>query len=199
MDSQDKKRDLIIDAALKRFAHFGLNKTTMTEIAQDLNISKALLYYYFPDKIQLYAAVMESLIDVMGKAIHQEVSSAATILDSFFIYLEKRQEFVRTHYNLLAETSKSPEMPVPVRQMFEKALEAEKLLIAEVIASGVRRGEIGPLENPGFFAELFLDALAGIRLRMRHYHTFILPDRAMFAEILAKEKALATVFLKGLQ
>ncbi|HEY0895458.1 MAG TPA: TetR/AcrR family transcriptional regulator [Sphingobacteriaceae bacterium] len=199
MDSQDRKRDLIIDAALKRFAHFGLSKTTMTEIAQDLNISKALLYYYFPDKIQLYAAVMGSLIEAMGKSIDQEVKSAPTTLECFFIYLEKRQEFVRTHYNLLAETGKSPEMPVPVRQMFEKALEAERLLIAEVIAAGVRRKEIAPLENPGFYAELFLDALAGIRLRMRQYHTFILPDRAMFAEILEKEKSLATVFLKGLQ
>ena len=59
MDSQDKKRQLIIDSAIKRFAHFGLSKTTMTEIASDLSMSKALLYYYFPDKISLYSAVLE--------------------------------------------------------------------------------------------------------------------------------------------
>lgn len=199
MDNQDKKRDLIIDAALKRFAHFGLSKTTMTEIAQDLNISKALLYYYFPDKIQLYAAVMDSLISVMGQAIREQVRSAGSTQESLSIYLEKRQEFVRTHYNLLAETGKSPEMPVPVRQMVEKALESEKQLIADVLVAGIGRGDVGPLDNPEFYAEIFLDALSGIRLRMRQFHTFILPDKAQFAEILVKEKALATIFLKGLQ
>lgn len=54
MENQDKKRILIIEAALKRFAHYGLSKTTMTEIAKDISFSKALLYYYFPDKLSLY-------------------------------------------------------------------------------------------------------------------------------------------------
>jgi TetR/AcrR family transcriptional regulator len=199
MESQDKKRDLIIDAALKRFAHFGLTKTTMTEIAQDLNISKALLYYYFPDKIQLYAAVIATLIASMRAAIQEEVQASRTAMESLFIYLEKRQQFVKTHFNLLAETSKSPDMPVPVREMFEKALEDEKRLVVEIFMAAVRRGEIVELANPDLYAEVFLDGLSGIRLRMRQFHTFILPDKAMFDEILVKEKTLATVFLKGLQ
>lgn len=47
--SQDLKREAIIEAAIKRFAHFGVGKTTMTEIGNDLSLSKASLYYYFPD------------------------------------------------------------------------------------------------------------------------------------------------------
>ncbi|MGI8637960.1 MAG: TetR/AcrR family transcriptional regulator, partial [Segetibacter sp.] len=43
--AQDKKRDVIIQAAQKRFSHFGVDKTTMNEIADDLSISKASLYY----------------------------------------------------------------------------------------------------------------------------------------------------------
>lgn len=199
MDNQDKKRELIIEAALKRFAHFGLSKTTMTEIAQDLNISKALLYYYFPDKIQLYAAVMESLIQKMGVAIREEVASAKTALDSFIIYLEKRQEFLKTHYNLLSETQKSPEMPAPVKEMFGKAMASENAFIVHILALAQERGEIRPLDDPAFYAEVFLDALTGIRLRMRQLHTYMLPDKALFDEILIKEKKLASIFLKGLQ
>jgi len=61
--SQDQKREAIIEAALKRFAHFGVAKTTMTEIGNDLAISKASLYYYFPDKINLYAAFLKTIIE----------------------------------------------------------------------------------------------------------------------------------------
>jgi AcrR family transcriptional regulator len=50
MVETDKKRDVIIEGAIKRFIHYGINKTTMNEIAEDLSVSKPSLYYYFPDK-----------------------------------------------------------------------------------------------------------------------------------------------------
>ena len=62
MKSDDKqkenKAEAIIAAAQKRFALFGIEKTPMREIARDLRISKAALYYYFPDKESLYKSVL---------------------------------------------------------------------------------------------------------------------------------------------
>ena len=49
-DQQDVKKEKILEAAHHRFLHFGYSKTTMNEIAGDLSMSKALLYYYFPEK-----------------------------------------------------------------------------------------------------------------------------------------------------
>jgi TetR/AcrR family transcriptional repressor of mexJK operon len=51
MGNADVKRIKILEAATRRFAHFGMAKTTMSEIAKDLNFSKALLYYYFRIRI----------------------------------------------------------------------------------------------------------------------------------------------------
>ena len=69
MANADLKRTRILEAATRRFAHFGMAKTTMSEIATDLNFSKALLYYYFPDKNSLYSAVFEYVIDKMVQDI----------------------------------------------------------------------------------------------------------------------------------
>ncbi|MEJ0032455.1 MAG: TetR/AcrR family transcriptional regulator [Bacteroidota bacterium] len=71
MVNADKdKLQQILEAARKRFAHFGLVKTTMTEIASDIGMSKASLYYYFPDKEHLFTAVigreMDSFIEKMN-------------------------------------------------------------------------------------------------------------------------------------
>ena len=55
----NNKTDLIIEAAQKRFGLYGVEKTSMREIANDLKLSKASLYYYFPDKESLYKAVVE--------------------------------------------------------------------------------------------------------------------------------------------
>jgi AcrR family transcriptional regulator len=48
---EDSKVTSIIEAARKRFSHYGLTKTTMNEIAADIGMSKASLYYYFPDSL----------------------------------------------------------------------------------------------------------------------------------------------------
>ena len=57
-DNSDKISN-ILSAAQKRFGLYGLEKTTMKEIASDLGVSKASLYYYFPDKESLLKAVVE--------------------------------------------------------------------------------------------------------------------------------------------
>src|ERR1035437_8317460 len=53
------KEQLIIEVAQKRFGLYGIEKTAMREIADDIKLSKASLYYYFPDKESLYKAVVE--------------------------------------------------------------------------------------------------------------------------------------------
>ena len=62
MTESDRKRGLILDGAIKRFSHFGINKTTMAEIAEDLSVTKPALYYYFPDKQSIIVAVADKII-----------------------------------------------------------------------------------------------------------------------------------------
>ena len=45
-----EKQAVILDAARKRFAYYGFSKVTMDEIAADIGMGKASLYYYFPTK-----------------------------------------------------------------------------------------------------------------------------------------------------
>ena len=67
------KMQQIIDVAQKRFGVYGLEKTSMREIAEDLNLSKASLYYYFPDKESLYRAVVEKEQDEFIAKISENI------------------------------------------------------------------------------------------------------------------------------
>ena len=42
------KEEVILRSAQRRFASFGYSKVTMDEIAEDIGMAKASLYYYFP-------------------------------------------------------------------------------------------------------------------------------------------------------
>ena len=54
-----EKQAVILDAARKRFAYYGFSKVTMDEIAADVGLGKASLYYYFPTKEGLFVEVIK--------------------------------------------------------------------------------------------------------------------------------------------
>lgn len=99
--SQDLKREAIIEAAIKRFAHFGVGKTTMTEIGNDLSLSKASLYYYFPDKISLYAAVLKSITQAGVKKEGELLQKEEDPLKAILLFLELRTDFIIKYHNIL--------------------------------------------------------------------------------------------------
>ena len=52
-ENLDETAKQILDAASRRFLHYGYGKTTMSEIAQDCNMSTGNLYRYFPSKLDI--------------------------------------------------------------------------------------------------------------------------------------------------
>ncbi len=59
MVCKETMRSQILLAAKKRFVHYGYAKTTMAEIAADLNMSPGNLYRYFPGKIDIAQAIAD--------------------------------------------------------------------------------------------------------------------------------------------
>lgn len=200
VENQDRKKDLIIDAALKRFAHFGLSKTTMTEIANDLSLSKALLYYYFPDKISLYSAVLKNIIETMDAEMRKDVGSATNSHDALKKCLDKRQAFISKYYNLLDFTKiTGTELPGNLMCMFVKAKDSELTILKTVLEIGISAGEF-KVDDLDETAALLKDALSGIYFTVLKRHTKgFLPEKEQFDSILSRQKKLGEIFLKGLE
>ncbi len=199
MENQDKKRELIIEAALKRFAHFGLSKTTMTEIASDLSFSKALLYYYFPDKINLYAAVLEYLVEHGEKEITGQLTQISDSQKALDFYLEKRHAYLKKYFNIfdLIRNSGSDLSP-EVLPILQKARQAELNQITTVIKKGIEKGEIH-LSNPETAASLLMDAFIGMRMMTFHQKKQFVMDEAELEDMLNRQKELGRIFLNGLK
>jgi len=142
MENQDKKRTLIINAALLRFAHYGLAKTTMTDIAKDISFSKALLYYYFPDKLSLYVSVIEHLMHTISKDILKSVEKTNTCTEGVLMVLQKRQGYIQKYYNLM-EFNKliGPDLPDDLYEKFSRARALEIKIISARLRRGVEKVE----------------------------------------------------------
>ncbi|MBW2018114.1 MAG: TetR/AcrR family transcriptional regulator [Deltaproteobacteria bacterium] len=76
MANDNEQREIIISAAARLFSRFGLEKTTMEDIARAAGKGKSTLYYYFRSKEEVFVEVIrkeiDGLKDTIGKAVEKE-------------------------------------------------------------------------------------------------------------------------------
>jgi TetR/AcrR family transcriptional regulator len=69
---EDTRAD-ILAAARKVFALRGFAGTSIREVAEAAQVNKAMIYYYFKDKVDLYRAVLSDSFDAMKDIWRHEV------------------------------------------------------------------------------------------------------------------------------
>jgi TetR/AcrR family transcriptional repressor of mexJK operon len=198
-ETKDEMRERILEAALKRFTHYGSGKTTMNEIAEDLGCSKASLYYYYPDKKGLHRAVLQKIAEnfftEMEAAADQLTSAAGCFTQINEIRSNFLQRFCRLElFKVLNETQ-----PEEMQQLIKEAQERDNRLVTRIIKKGIENGELA-CENPEQTAVLYNQAMAGLRFTVLDYP----PDHMDFGledveKITAKQQLLTEIFIKALK
>lgn len=197
--SQDQKKDAIIQAAIKRFAHFGVAKTTMSEIAADLSISKASLYYYFPDKLNLYADVLVHITSEGEIADDKELASMKDPFKAITFFLERRTDFIIRYHNILEflKTFTKAKVPDELQPIFSSLKKRELQRLTSIIESGVNSGKFR-IKEARKTAELFYEFLDGFRNSFFLNSPNFFPDKKQFQLLLKKETEFSVIFFNGL-
>jgi len=198
-EQQDVKREKILDAAYQRFLHYGYSKTTMNEIAGDLQLSKALLYYYFPDKSQLYIAVMRKLISQYLRSLEEKIGQFNSLKDAFVFQVNTQHDFIITNYNFFDFFRLNEQnLPETIWEIIGEIHQAEVRLMSKVIKTEASNGTIKPVSNPDEIVDLLLDALHGVRVRSASHKKVRFPQKEQLEEIHGKRLLLVDIFVKGL-
>src|SRR4051812_38160388 len=94
-----EKIDLILQAAQQRFGQYGFSKTSMNDIADEVGLSKAALYYYFPDKESLFQAVVLKEEEVLNKATDAVGQQDLRASEMLLKYMAMRHEHFKKLLN----------------------------------------------------------------------------------------------------
>jgi AcrR family transcriptional regulator len=101
--SQDS-RDEILKAAIRLFATRGFHETSMSEVAREAKVSKALIFWHFKTKEELFLAVLiKKLIGGYVNFVRENASSVSFFLRRFMSGEEMPQAFteqIRRLYDL---------------------------------------------------------------------------------------------------
>lgn len=195
---ESDKQDLILNAAQARFDHFGLGKTTMNEIAADIGMSKASLYYYYPDKEHLFLAVIRKEMDEVLRQLnllHEGTEKASKKLKAF---VSIRHEAFRK----LVSLAKADEFQLTTLKgsfdAFKKDFFAkEKELVKNIFQQGVKSGEFESC-NTRNYADLLVTTMHGLRMGMVHKKKLTEAKEEDYAASEQYQQQLVAVFLKAL-
>jgi TetR/AcrR family transcriptional regulator len=191
------KQEIIIEAAIKRFSHFGINKTTLTEIADDLALTKQSLGYYFHDKQSLIAAVEERItseyIKMLEEATKNQESTEAALLN----LVEVRMRFFEKYYMLAQQVHNGePIFAGRIATIKFDLREKELNLLTRLLESGISKGELNPM-NVVKTSTLLLDTLQALSHCVRE--KAFMPEADDFKEMLRRQEDVISLFYNGLK
>lgn len=199
-DQQDIKREKILEAAYQQFLYYGYSKTTMNEIAGALSMSKALLYYYFPDKSQLYIAVTRKLAEEYLQLVRVKISATSDLKEAFVAQININHNFILTNYNFLDYIRLNEQnLPDTIWEIVGQIRQAEVELLAGVIKIEEDKGNMKKVENPGDVVGVLLDALHGVQVGTMGHKKITFPKKEHLDEIHQKRLMLADIFVRGLK
>lgn len=193
-----ERESKIVDAAKKRFAHYGFSKVSMDEIAADVDMGKASLYYYFPNKESLFHAVLTNeqndFIMEMEKILSSKLSASKKLLE----FTNRRLAFFEHSLNLGTLSFHSFLDTKSFHQKFFMHFEEKELdLINRIIAEGKTKGEFDKKLNPKT-GTVLLHCLHGLRLRTLRRIKEQKPNDETINELQVEMNIAVKIFIKGI-
>lgn len=179
------KEEGILRSAQRRFASFGYSKVTMDEIAEDIGMAKASLYYYFPTKEAIFRSVVqheqEEFLAQVNSTFQQKKSACVKLVE----YVQFRLKLTERLTNLSQFNQQGWYDVKPIfNDLFATFVQQEIRCVTRILQEGKKTGEF-QVEHPQKTASMILHALQGLHLRFfRGYdqHAVTESDRLTFEQ-----------------
>jgi TetR/AcrR family transcriptional regulator len=198
IEEEVSKVDNILNAAQKRFGQYGLCKTTMTEISTDMGLSKAALYYYYPDKESLFEAVIEKEQNEFIEEIKALIKPTSKANSLFVMYQKKRNAYFGKFMNLskLRYDSLTSTKPL-LGKLSENLSRKEREIVRSIIEVGINNKEYRKV-NSQDYADFLLLLLQGIRFIALKKQTDLVMSEEEHEKLNENSKRTINLFIKDL-
>jgi TetR/AcrR family transcriptional regulator len=189
----------IISVAQKRFALFGFDKTTMQEIANDLNMSKGSLYYYFPNKENLYKSIIIKEQKIFIDSLNDKLNNTDSLDRILIEYVKTRLDLFRKLINLSRSRLEDfTGMHSIIKETLINLQMQEKDIVKEIFRKGNKK-KFCSISNIDETSDLFLDLLRGLRLTLINKMSIYYIEENEYEHLVKKSVLFVELFLKGIE
>jgi TetR/AcrR family transcriptional regulator, fatty acid metabolism regulator protein len=160
----DEKRKQILHAAFQALADHGFDAVTLQTIADNAQVSKGVVHYYFDNK----EAVLIGLLQWLTAKIYEKECAAvsehstahgklAAYMDAIFVAPDKNRSFYRVYMDFLAKATRNPVYREINQQFYDNC----SSISTEIIILGQQEGSMAPELSPEAIAPIIRSIIDG--------------------------------------
>jgi AcrR family transcriptional regulator len=192
MRTTEESTIAIIESATLYFSRFGYGKTTMTEIAENCDMSVGNLYRFFPSKLDLAAKIVDlatqDSVASLRRVSERKYRSAAARVEAL-VLAELRETFqAMENTPTIAEMGRI--VMIKRVEVINRGLAETRKVMTEVLRDGVAAGEF-TVAKPDFAAEMIQAAT----LKFRYPQLWSMLD---LASLEREAKGVIRLMIKGI-
>ena len=164
MSKGDKTRERIIAKAAELFNQRGLEGTSLSDLMEATGLEKGGIYRHFPSKEAVAVEAFDYAWQVaLETRMHDldTISNSVDKLKQFVVNFVERPSPLRGGCPLLNSAIDSDDGNVALRERVNKALRQWRERIADIVRTGIKRGEINSDVDPKTVAILIISSLEG--------------------------------------
>ena len=161
MDTREK----ILETAMRLFSTQGFSNTSLSQVAKEAQVSKALIFWHFENKEQLFRTaiqrtlepyVVNVLDDLEGIS---EIDQIKRLVDAYYAFVSENIYSVKFFLSLILREEKHPDDVVAHMTELQRVY---RNLLADILDNGRQKGIFRATVDPPLDAGLIISALHGI-------------------------------------
>jgi len=138
---KQEKLESILDTAKKMFARYGLQKTSLEEMARMARVAKATLYNYFENKNEVYLEVLRREIADVIKQVSLSVEQEVSPVDKLRAFVQAKFRYMKDAINILNLDREGIDKLLPkTAKIHDSLFKKEVEIIHCILDRGVNEG-----------------------------------------------------------
>jgi AcrR family transcriptional regulator len=161
-------REKILETATRLFSGQGYANTSLSQVAKEAQVSKALIFWHFENKEKLFRTVLQRtfepyfinvLDDLEGLS---EIDQIKRLIDQYYTFVSENLYSVKFLVSLILRDEQRPSDLVGHMNELHRVYHN---MLADIIDSGRQKGTLRATVAPGPDAGLIMTALHGVLMQ----------------------------------
>lgn len=195
---KEATREKIHNAAKQCFIRYGLDKTTLEDIAKAVGLNKASLYYYFKSKEDIFLEVAigegEGFLNMLQAQTLQKEGTEKRV----WFYMQERINYYRNVLNVNRVSVDTLNKILPrYFELFEIVQNKEIKFLSNLIKEGIKAGELNKI-NTDKLASALITMSDALKHSLEQETALRKEAEVDYSRCLSEIKLIVSLIFKGL-
>ena len=199
MNKKEQVKERIGQAAMECFERYGLEKTTLEDIAKTVGLNKTSLYYYYKNKEDIFIEVAiregQSFIDTLQKSTLKKKG----VENQISFYLESRLNYYTNVLNMNRVSVKSLDKILPrFFELYDAMMVQEKAFLTKLLTQAIAHEKLD-LTDPENIASVLINFANALKHSTEQQAILKRQVEIDYAQSLRDTKFLVGLIFRGLK